>query len=191
VLQVDVRYRELTENKPPLCYWLYTIAVGLGGYRELAIRILVIPFILLTIAVVWWIALRLGGPVSACLAAGLYVLLSTDPFLFGNGSNLEHFINLFAVLSLGLLIQGCNRQDRRWIFGSGVCLGAAALVKQVAVVHALVYVPALVLRGWRRDDGNPQQRLRGLLEGLVLALGLVSIVAVAAGILLAQGAGRS
>src|SRR5437764_13208447 len=109
ILRGDVMYRDLTENKPPLGYWLYTLAVAIGGYRELAIRILPIPFVLLTIAVVWWIALRIGGPGSACLAAGLYVLLSTDPYLFGNGSNLEHFINLFAVLSLGLLIRGCDR----------------------------------------------------------------------------------
>ena len=30
--------------------------------------------------------------------------LSTDPYLFGNGANLEHFINLFSVASLALLI---------------------------------------------------------------------------------------
>ena len=100
VLRGDVLYRDLTENKPPLGYWIYTMAVAIGGYSELAIRLMAIPFVLATIAAVWWIALRLGGPLAACVAAGLYVLLSTDPFLFGNGSNLEHFINLFAVLSL-------------------------------------------------------------------------------------------
>src|SRR6516165_8073265 len=146
VLQGDVLYRDLTENKPPLGYWLYTIAVGLGGYRELAIRILAIPFVLLTMAVVWWIGLRLGGPVSACLAAGIYVLLSTDPFLFGNGSNLEHFINFFSVASLALVILGFSHK-RRWFFlDAGICVGAAALVKQFAILPALIYLPALFLR---------------------------------------------
>ena len=79
ILQGDVMYRDLTENKPPLGYWLYTLGVAVGGYRELAIRLMAIPVVLATIAVVWWIALRLGGPVAACLAAGLYILLSTDP----------------------------------------------------------------------------------------------------------------
>ena len=32
-------YRDLTENKPPLGYWLYTLAVALGGYNELTIRL--------------------------------------------------------------------------------------------------------------------------------------------------------
>src|SRR5579863_7183210 len=65
ILQGDVMYRDLTENKPPLGYWLYTMAVAIGGYNELAIRVMPIPFILGTIGLVWWIALRLGGPVSA------------------------------------------------------------------------------------------------------------------------------
>ena len=190
ILQGDVMYRDLTENKPPLGYWLYTMGVAIGGYRELAIRLMPIPFILTTIAVVWWIAMRLGGPGSASLAAGLYVLLSTDPFLFGNGSNFEHFINLFTAFSLGLLIAGWNRESRWWIFGAGVCLGAAALVKQVAIVHAMVFVPALLLRARFRDPDRPRRWVRGLVDVLVLGLGIASIAAVAASIVLAGGAGR-
>ena len=113
LLHGDVMYRDLTENKPPLGYWLYALAVAIGGYNELAIRLMPIPAVLLTIALVWWIGWRLGGPLAACLAAGLFVLLSTDPYLFGNGSNMEHFMNLFSVASLALLILAWNRH-RRW-----------------------------------------------------------------------------
>src|SRR5262245_36500138 len=111
ILHGDVLYRDLTENKTPLGYWLYALAVGLGGYHEIAVRIMPVPFILVTIAIVWWIAGRLAGQMSACVAAGLYVLLSTDPFLFGNGSNLEHFINFFSVASLALMILGLGTRS--------------------------------------------------------------------------------
>ncbi len=70
-----------------------------------------IPFVLGTIAAVWWIAGRLGGPAASCVAAGLYILLSTDPFVFGNGSNMEHFINWFAILALEMTIRGIDRND--------------------------------------------------------------------------------
>jgi hypothetical protein len=190
ILDGDVMYRDLTENKPPLGYWLYTMAVALGGYRELAIRVLPIPYVLLTIAAVWWIGLRLGGPVAACLAAGLYVLLSTDPFLFGNGANLEHFINLFSVGSLALLIRGWDRRGRWWLFAAGLALGAAALVKQVAIVHALVFIPALLLRGWRDASVHPPRRDRGVLDVLALVLGTAAIAAVATAIVVARGAAR-
>ncbi len=105
ILAGDVLYRDLTENKPPLGYWLYTLGVALGGYRELAIRVMPIPFVLGTITLVWWITVRLGGAMAACLAAMLYTILSTDPYLFGNGANLEHFLNFFAVASLALFFE--------------------------------------------------------------------------------------
>ena len=107
---------DLTENKPPLGYWLYALGVKLGGYNELAIRLLPLPAILVTVSLVWWLGMTLAGPLAACLAGSLYVLLSTDPYLFGNGSNMEHFMNLFSVASLALLLSGWNRDRRRWPF---------------------------------------------------------------------------
>ncbi|MGZ3302702.1 MAG: ArnT family glycosyltransferase, partial [Isosphaeraceae bacterium] len=47
LLRGDVMYRDLTENKPPLGYWLYALAVAIGGYNELSIRLLPIPAVLL------------------------------------------------------------------------------------------------------------------------------------------------
>ena len=157
IVRGDVLYRDVTENKTPLGYWLYTLAVALGGYHELTIRIMPIPFVLATIAIVWWNAGRLGGPASACLAAGLYALLSTDPYLFGNGSNLEHFINFFSVASFALFIKGWVG-NRRWAFcAAGACLAAAALVKQFALLPVVVYVPALFFRKAQEDGSRPQR----------------------------------
>jgi 4-amino-4-deoxy-L-arabinose transferase-like glycosyltransferase len=191
VLAGDVIYRDLTENKPPLGYWIYTLAVALGGYHELTIRVMPIPFVLGTIALVWWIAGRLGGPVSACVAAGLDILLSTDPYLFGNGANLEHFINFFAVASLALFVFAWDRSARWPLVGSGACLGAAALVKQVAIVPALVFALALALRP-PTDGGRWRLRAAGrILDLLALGLGIAVVVLPAVAILAAQGAGQA
>jgi 4-amino-4-deoxy-L-arabinose transferase-like glycosyltransferase len=191
ILGGDIMYRDLTENKPPLGYWLYTLAVALGGYHELAIRVMPIPFVLATIALVWWIGLRLGGPGSAGLAGALFVFLSTDPYLFGNGANLEHFINFFAVAALALLIRGWDRTERWSFVGSGICLGAATLVKQVAIVPAVVFVAALAWRTWSLEDGWRRKTRQGLLNVVSFVLGLVLILVVAAAILLARDAGAA
>ncbi|MFI5454258.1 MAG: ArnT family glycosyltransferase [Isosphaerales bacterium] len=191
ILHGDVLYRDLTENKPPLGYWIYTLAVALGGYNELTIRVMPIPFILATIALVWWIANRLGGRGSACLAAGLFMLLSTDPYLFGNGANLEHLINFFGVASLALFLLFWDRAGRWLLVSSGVCLGAAALVKQVAIVPALIFALALVLRSMAHGDRLRARAARGFLHLVAFALGIVGIAAVAATILIARGAGQS
>ncbi len=182
----DVLYRDLTENKPPLGYWIYTAAIALGGYDELAIRIMPIPFVLATMAIVWWIGLRLGGPGSGCLAAALFMLLSTDPYLFGNGANLEHFINFFSVASLGLLILGWNRSDRWCLLTSGACLGAAILVKQVAVVHAFLLAPFLLARSWSLDGPTGRRLVRAIGDVSAFLLGVVAVVAAAVAVLLAR-----
>jgi Dolichyl-phosphate-mannose-protein mannosyltransferase len=190
-LSGDVLYRDLTENKPPLGYWLYALAVTIGGYHELAIRIMPIPYVLATIALVWWIAHRTGGPAAACLAAGLYIISSTDPYLFGNGANLEHFINFFSVAALALLIRGWASASRWPLLASGICLGAAVLVKQVAIVEAAVFMVAIALRAPAREDQSRRQFPRILLDLLAFAVGLSSILALAAGALFVQGAGHS
>ncbi len=151
ILTGDVLYRDVTENKPPLGYWVYAAAVALGGYRELAIRLLPYPFILGTTALVWWIAARMGGRLAAAVAAWLFIMLSTDPYLFGNGSDFEHIMNCFSVAMLALLASG--RPSRRLVFAAGVCLGLAVLVKQVAIVQALPAVLLLVARKGRLPLG--------------------------------------
>ena len=188
-----VMYRDVSENKPPLGYWLYTLAVAIGGANELTIRLMPIPYVLATIALVWWLGLRLRGPGPACLAAFLYAVLSTDPYLFGNGANMEHFINLFAVASLAAMVRSFEVPGRRWLILAGALVGAACLVKQVAALHGLIYAFALVLvdptdataRSW-------VERARSKVADLfALAGGFVAIWAIAIGVLWVQRAGPS
>src|SRR5579883_2241018 len=146
VLKGDVLYRDLTENKPPGGYWIYTFAEAIGGPNELTIRLMAMPMVLITIGLVWWIALRLGGPTAAVLSAWIYAVVSTDPYLYGNGSNLEHAINLFSTASLALMIWGWLSPGHWKFLAAGVALGAACLVKQVVIVHAFVYAVALLAR---------------------------------------------
>ena len=125
------------------------------------------------------------------MAAAIFVFLSTDPYLFGNGANLEHFINCFAVASLALLICGWDHASRWSLFGSGMCLGAATLVKQVAIAPLVIFVAALAWRAWTLEAGLQNKIRRCLIDVASLGLGLFLVLAAAATILIAQGAGRS
>jgi 4-amino-4-deoxy-L-arabinose transferase-like glycosyltransferase len=178
----DVMYRDLTENKPPLGYWLYASAVAIGGANELTVRMMPIPFVLLTIALIWWIGLRLGGPLAALGSAAIYAVVSTDPYLYGNGANLEHAINLFTVGSLAALVEASGRKGHRLEMIAGLCLGAATLIKQVAIIHFVVYAIYLI-RVPREPVVQRATRLAVVGGGFSFAW------AVAVGILLAQGAG--
>lgn len=181
LLSGDVLYRDLTENKPPLGYWIYATPIALLGYNELAIRLLPIPYILATIAILWWLGSRLAGSVAGCAAAAIYAVLSTDPYLFGNGSDLEHQMNFFSVASLALMVFAWS-QGRVWALAlAGACLGAAALVKQVAILPIAVYgLAALIVptKGRVKDLG-------------ALAVGLGLVLTLAALVLIARGAGAA
>ena len=229
-----VMYRDLSENKPPLGYWLYALTVAIGGANELTVRLMPIPFVLATISLVAWLGWRLKGPVVGCVAALVYVLLSTDPYLYGNGANMEHFINLFAVGSLAAMVRWFESQGsagelvptaprgnavldaprrlrsrplstaedagasqtaltqrndgRRWLVVAGACVALATLVKQVAALHGLIYVLAVVLAP--RNASNARERLVSILkDGLALAFGFLIPVLLAVFVLVLQGAG--
>jgi 4-amino-4-deoxy-L-arabinose transferase-like glycosyltransferase len=188
LLRGDVLYLDLTEPKPPGGYWLYTLGVALGGADELMVRLLPIPMVLATIALLWWIAGRLAGPFAACSAALLYAVASTDPYLFGNGSNLEHVMNLGAVAGLTCMLAAWPRTDggRRWLFLSGLALGFACLFKQVCALHGLVFGMSLLMR---RVGERPL--LARLGDVLALGMGLATPPCLAGGVLLIQGAGAA
>jgi 4-amino-4-deoxy-L-arabinose transferase-like glycosyltransferase len=187
IVRGDVLYRDLTENKPPGGYWLYTLAVALGGADELTVRLMPIPLVLATIALIWGIGLRLAGPGAGCLAALTYAVASTDPYLYGNGANLEHAINLCSVASLALLIRGWSHPGRGAILAAGACLGAACLVKQVAIAHLPLYAVAL----WVREPASGPDRSKAArgLDLAALAGGFAVVWGIAILVLVLRGAG--
>jgi 4-amino-4-deoxy-L-arabinose transferase-like glycosyltransferase len=186
ILQGGVLYRDLSEPKPPGGYWLYTLGVALGGDSELMVHLLPVPLVMMTIALVWWIAGRLAGPVAALAAALTFAIASTDPYLFGNGSNLEHAMSLGTVGALAAVLAAWQRADggHPWLFVAGLFLGFAALFKQVSVLHAPFFAIALALR----STGGRSFRAR-LVDVAVLAVGVAVLPMLAALILVLQGAG--
>ncbi|MFO0956147.1 MAG: glycosyltransferase family 39 protein [Isosphaeraceae bacterium] len=183
ILAGDVMYRDLTEPKPPGGYWLYALGVRLGGDDEWMVRLLPLPIVMVTIVLVGWIAGKLAGP-SALIAASLaYAVASTDPFLYGNGSNLEHPMNLATVTALAALLVAWSKPDggRVALLISGVSIGTACLFKQVCGLHAIVFGLALLIR-----PGRGRARSGDL---AVLAAGVIVPISLAALALIIQGAG--
>lgn len=181
----DTMYRDLTENKPPLGYWLYALAVGIGGCNELTVRLLPVPLVLGTVALLWWIGRRLGGVPAGAVAGATYAVASADPYLYGNGAQLEQAMNFFSCAGFAALLKGIHPEPshhRRWLLGAGALLGLASLVKQVAALHVLVLSVMLLIDG-RRDTLRSR-----VVDALLLMGGAILPWAVVAGVLAMQGA---
>ncbi len=188
LVQGDRLYADLSENKPPLGYWLYAASVAMGGANELTIRLLPIPLVLLTVALVWWIGLRLSGTIAAVISAFLYVLLSTDPYVYGNGAQLEQAINCFAVAALAAVLRAEQEPGKRgtWLLLAGIAAGLATAVKQVAALHLVILVLAII--AFPRRDVSDQLRLRDRLRSLgALIGGFLGVVVIVVGILAVRG----
>ena len=185
-----VLYRDLMENKPPGGYWLYRWAVTLGHADEWTIRWMPVPIVLLTICLLWVTAALVAGPLAACLASFCYVLLSTDPYLYGNGAQLELPMNLCATASLFALVMSLRHSGWVWPLVAGFLIGADTLIRQVGIVSLPIFVMAIWLNvvtveATKVTATSARRRWIG-----VLALGAGALLAgsIAIGVIAAQGA---
>ncbi len=165
LIEGDRLYVDVFENKPPLAYAPYAAAIWFGGLTERAIRILPIPFVLVTVCFVWRLALEQSGSVAAAAAAGLYAITSSDPFLFGNGANLEVYMNALLAWSLHSMSRAIGPNGFRWCLQAGIAAGCTAAIKQVAGLYVAIYA-VWIWQILRRGNFGIAQRLH-LLAGLV------------------------
>lgn len=185
VLQGKRLYLDVFENKPPLAYAPYAIAIACGGYNELAIRLLPVPFVLVTLVALW----RCGGLLARTREARFftvfaYAWLQSDPFVFGNGANLEIYMNTFLTLALWCMLRVLRkpRTGPLTAFLAGLLVGTAAAIKQVAGVFILPVLLVLARRGYE------QNRLPGLAKLTTFVLvGAAVPWAICAVFCLAQG----
>jgi 4-amino-4-deoxy-L-arabinose transferase-like glycosyltransferase len=164
--------------------------VAIGGEDERTVRLLPVPLVLATTVLVGLVARRLRGDAAGLIAATLFALLSTDPFLYGESANMEHMVNLFAFGSLALVVAAWNRTGRVLLVAAGASVGAAFLVKQTAALHGPVFALALLLRRQvPAAEGTVDRPLRSrLLDVAALALGFVLATGLAVLAVAAQGA---
>jgi 4-amino-4-deoxy-L-arabinose transferase-like glycosyltransferase len=182
----EVMYQDLTENKPPGGYWLYALAVAIGGPSELTVRFMPVPIVLLTMLLLFWIGNRVSGPAAGLVSAFVFSILCTDPYMQGNNANLEHSLNLFSVASLAAMTASW-RGRRGWLVVSGAMVGCAALVKQVGAFVG----PFYALAAWyRTEKPASESRFRAwFLDMLALASGFLIVWTVALGVVMGRGAG--
>jgi 4-amino-4-deoxy-L-arabinose transferase-like glycosyltransferase len=165
-------YRTVWDDKPPFVYWLYAAVLGAFGPSMPALCLIAALWAALGAAAVAVLGRRWCSPRAGLLAATLFALAVSTPFLEGNLALTELFAATPAAWAF-LLADEPGKQGRT--LAAGVLLGAAFLFKQVAALDALALGVALVLtRGPRR--------VLPLLGGWLLLTGIV------AGLLVAQGA---
>lgn len=176
-----VLYRNLTEYKPPGGYWFYAIGVAIGGAHELTVRLMILPVLVANLLLIGWILKKTTNTIAALAGMFSFILLSTDPYVFGNGSNFEHLMNLGLTASIAALIYaGSSTRPARWILISGIAIGLATTVKQVCLLGLVPVAVQLY-----RDDSRFKSWVRNC---IVLSAGFCIPILACILVLVAQGA---
>jgi 4-amino-4-deoxy-L-arabinose transferase-like glycosyltransferase len=157
---------ELRVDKPPLLYWLQTVAFRWLGLGELAARLPSALAALLTVLLVYELGRALFDRATALLAG---LIFASTPMVCGSArfANPDALLNLFTVLSLLMCWRGYARLGRLLFLPLGLATGVAVLAKgPVGVV-----MPAAVMLAFLAWAGKLRLFLmRRLVLGIVAFL---------------------
>ncbi len=186
ILQGVPPYELAYNMKFPGTYYAYALILAAFGHTPFGIHVGLLLVNAVTILLVFVLGRRLLGSFAGVVAAVVFSILSLDRWVYGVFAHATHFVVLFAVAGLLLLLRAIENESRPRIFWSGVLLGVSVLMKQ----HAVFFLPlGAVLVVWSGSPGAAgvtaatAKKLGVLALGAALPLGLVVAVLLAQGVL--------
>ena len=135
MLQGVPPYELLYSMKFPGIYAAYAGVMGLFGETAVGVRTGLLVVTTITAVLVYVLAARLFGRTSGAVAAASYGLLAIAPEALGLWGHATHFVCLFVVAAAILLSRDVTALR---LFGAGVLLGLAVLMKQPAISFAVM-----------------------------------------------------
>jgi hypothetical protein len=130
MLQGIPPYQLAYTMKLPGTFAAYAAIITVFGETPAGIRTGLIFVNTATTLLVFLLGRRLFGRLAGVIAGASYALFSTSPLVLGFAGHATHFVVLLAVAGILLLLRALE-YNRTWlIFGSGLLLGLAFLMKQ-------------------------------------------------------------
>ena len=127
-------YKLLYNMKWPGTYAMYAALMGIFGETISGIRLGMIVITSATAVCLYFLTARMFGRVAGVVAAAAELLLSITLASMGPYGHATHFVALFAVAGLMLIV---HQRPSIWsAFGAGALLALAALMKQPGMFFA-------------------------------------------------------
>ena len=138
ILQGILPYQQIYNMKLPGIYAAYAGLMTVFGQTHVGIHLGLLFINAATIVLVFLLAKRLYDPIAGLGAAAAFATMSLLPSVQGIFANAEHFVILFCVGGLWILIKALD-EDREWLLLiSGFMLGSGFLMKQHGVAFILL-----------------------------------------------------
>lgn len=136
-----------TLKLPGACI-MYAVFMSLWGQTPTGIHLGLLVVNGLSILLVYLIAQRVLDRDAALISCAAYALLSLSSGVLGIFAHATHFVVLFSLSGILLLLKALESQRKTLLFTSGVFLGLAFLMKQHAFVLVCFAFLYLLWRGY-------------------------------------------
>jgi len=184
MLQGIPPYKLAYTMKLPGTQAAYALLMAVFGQTAAGIHIGVLLINAATTLLIYLLAARLSGRLAGVVAAASYAGLSTSFLVLGVPAHASHFVVLFAVAGILVLLKAIET-GRMWqLFASGFLLGLAFLMKQPGIAFGVFGGLYLVKSEWKRPI-----RWKSLLSktgcysaGVALPFVLTCLILLAAGV---------
>lgn len=133
ILQGIAPYTLAYNMKLPGGYPAYAAIMAIFGQTISGIHVGFLLIHLITVFLLIFIARRFVSPLAATITGSAYAVMALSPAVLGLAAHATHFINLFSLCGLLLLLKATETDTKKWYLSSGGMLGLALLMKQHAV----------------------------------------------------------
>jgi 4-amino-4-deoxy-L-arabinose transferase-like glycosyltransferase len=184
LLQGVPPYELVYTMKLPGTGLVYTLGMAVFGQTAAGVHLILLLANSLTTIFVFLLGRRLGGDLAGTLAAVAHSVMSVCPAVVGLAAHATHFVVLFAVPAVLLLLKADHGKRPGILFTSGILFGLAFLMKQPGLCFGLFAVAYLIFHAWQRGTLFTLPFARPLLIfafGLMLPLVLTALALAAAG----------
>jgi 4-amino-4-deoxy-L-arabinose transferase-like glycosyltransferase len=148
LLDGQVPYRDLFDNKPPLVYGWYAFSFTLFGESVVAPRLIAALLLSATTFVIFSQARMIFPRGVAYGAAGAFAISTGLPFVALH-ANTEAYMIFPLVMSLVAFTAGVRDGRLGWFLLAGVFAGVAIMTKQVAMWNLLALAVLATFWTWR------------------------------------------
>ncbi len=170
----------------------YAVIMALFGQTPTGIHIGLLLVNAATTLLIYFLARRLSGRLGSVVAAASYAVCSTSYWVLGLAAHATHFVVLFAVAGILLLLKAID-SGRMWqLFLSGVLFGLAFLMKQQGLAFPVFGGLYVLTNEWRRPEWARTEwqtkwrsifpKFGGYSAGVVLPFALTCLILLATGV---------
>jgi hypothetical protein len=136
ILQGIPPYSHVYNMKLPGIYAAYALILVVLGQTHTAIHIGLLIINAVTILLIFLLARHLTDSFAGVFAAAAFAVLSLAQSVLGISANAEHFVILFAVAGILLLVLAVDRNRLVLLLAASISLGIAFLMKQ----HGIAFI---------------------------------------------------